>query len=236
MAVPPLHEGILRTGVDRVALQRPGDRPDVVEDVQDRDRDDGRDVEPDRHVNVALAADPQSAEEVQREDHPDQSDRDVNRPLELGVLLALGVTHRQRDRRSDDDPLPAPEVSLAQLVAEHARLQQTLHRVVHRSEDAVAREGKDHRIGVKRTETTEAEVLRPLRRESEPVEPGLGQLECGDEADQHADRAPDQGGKQKFADDRVVVAEALERRSCSRAGRWDFGRHRWRTEGQFAHR
>jgi hypothetical protein len=60
-------------------------------------------------------------EEVDREHHPDDRDRDVDRPLELGVLLALRDAERQRDRRGDDDRLPAPEVELGQEVRRHAR-------------------------------------------------------------------------------------------------------------------
>ena len=150
VAVPPLHEGVLHAGVDAVALERPGRDGEVVEDVQDRDGDDRRDVEPDRDVEVPLAPLGQRHEEVDREDDPDHRDRDVDRPLELGVFLALREAERQRDRGRDDDRLPAPEVDPAQAVAPHARLEQPLRRVVDAREERVAGEREDHGVRVQR--------------------------------------------------------------------------------------
>ncbi len=63
------------------------------------DGDDGGDVEPERHVEVPLAPLDQRPEEVDREDHPDDRDRDVDGPLELGVFLGLREAERQRDAR-----------------------------------------------------------------------------------------------------------------------------------------
>ena len=110
VAVPPLHEGILHAGVDRVALERAGGDGEVVEDVQDRDGDDRRDVEPERHVQVPLAPPDHRADEVHGEDDPHDGDHDVDRPLELGVFLGLGEAEGERDGGGDDDQLPAPEV------------------------------------------------------------------------------------------------------------------------------
>ncbi len=134
VAVPPLHERVLDPGVDRIAAPQPRRHREVVEDMEKGDGDDGRDVEPDRDVDVALAALGDGAEDVDREDDPHHRDGDVDRPLELGVLLALGDAQRQGDGGGDDDQLPAPEVDGAQGPGEHPGFQEALYRVVDAGE------------------------------------------------------------------------------------------------------
>ena len=101
------------------------------------------------------------AEEVDREDHPQDRDHDVEHPGQLGVLLALGVAGDERERRGHDQQLPAPEVDRREGVAEEPRLQQPLHRVVGAAEDHVADEREDHRVRVERPEPAEGEVRAP---------------------------------------------------------------------------
>ena len=209
VAVPPLHEGVLRAGVDRVAAEPARGHREVVEDVEDRDRDDRRDVEPQRDVEMPLAALDERPEEVHREDDPHQDDRDVEEPLELGVLLRLRDAEGQGQRRADDDQLPAPEVDPRQQVAEHPGLEEPLRGVVDRREDRVAGEGEDHRIGVQRPQPPEGEPLAD-------VEPRVGELQRDDHADKHADDPPDHRGGEELPDDVVVVAEAVERPGRSR--------------------
>src|SRR5665811_2224893 len=94
------------------------------------DRDDRRDIEPYRDIEVLLVALRESPEEVDREYHPDQGNCDVDRPFELGIFLCLTEAERQRDDGRYDDGLPAPEVDLGERVGGEARLQDTLRRVV----------------------------------------------------------------------------------------------------------
>ncbi len=68
--VPPLHEGVLHAGIERVALQQADRQLERVHDVQQRHGDERRQVEPDRHVHVALAALEDGAEHVDAEHHP----------------------------------------------------------------------------------------------------------------------------------------------------------------------
>ena len=158
MPVPPLHEGILNAAVHAVALEQRDWQRQVVEDVQDRNGDDGRDVKPDRDVDVALTTLGDRAKEVDCEGHPNDGNRQIDRPFQLGVLFGLSDTERQRERCGDDDRLPTPEVELAQRIAEHARFEQTLTGVVDGGEDAVPCEGEDRRIRVKRSQAAEAEL------------------------------------------------------------------------------
>jgi hypothetical protein len=196
--VPPLHERVLDAGVDRVALEHARGNDEVVEDVEDRDGDNRRDVEPQRDIEMLLAAIANHREEVDGECDPHDGDRDVDRPLELGVFFALRVAKRQRDRGRDNDRLPAPEVDLREEV-ERPRLQEALRRVVDRCENSVAREREDHRIRVERTKPAEREVGRR-------VEARQRELQRAPQADQHADRAPHHRGGDELACDRVVVA------------------------------
>jgi hypothetical protein len=182
-----------------------------VEDVQNGDRDDGGDVEPERDVEVALASDLERAEKVPGEDHPDQGDGNVNRPLQLRVLLAGGDAQRQGQRRADDDGLPAPEVDARQGVVEHPCLEQALRGVVDGRENRVAGESEDDRVGVERPQAPEGEVFAE-------VEDRAGQLQRDDQSDQHSDDAPDDRGIDEFADDVVVVREAFQ--ACAGRGGW----------------
>ncbi len=120
--VPPLHQCVLDTGVDRIALEHTRRHRQRVDDVQQGHGDGGGDVKPDGHVDVFLAALHDGSQQIDREHHPDQRDGDVNRPFEFRVFLARRETKRQRDGRADDDCLPAPEIYPAQRIAEHARL------------------------------------------------------------------------------------------------------------------
>ena len=204
MAIPPLDEGILHAGIDRVALESAGRHFQRVEDVQHGDGDRGGDVEPDGHVHVLFAALEDRAEQVDRERHPNDGDGDVDGPLQFGVFLAGGQAERQGDRRRNDDRLPPPEIEPAQGVAEHARLAEPLQRIINAAEHAVADEGEDHGVGVQRADAAEGgegRVQVQLRPE---------QLAGGQQAGGGADQAPDRGGDGEGPDDVVVVGECFE--------------------------
>jgi len=197
--VPPLHERVLDPGPDRVAVRQRGRQLQAVDDVQDRDGHDRRDVEPERHVEVGLVAAGDGPEEVHREGHPDDRNRDVDRPDQLGVFLALRESQRQGDRRRDDDRLPAPEIEPAQPVAGHARLQQALRGVVDAREHHVADEGEDGRVGV---QGPQPPVAEPVGGEVDLPERELG----GDHHPQEdRDQPPDDRGQGEGPADRVVV-------------------------------
>jgi len=204
VAVPPLHEGVLHAGVERVALEPPRRDREVVEDVQDGDGDDAGDVEPERDIQMPLPPPGDGPEEVHRKGHPDHGDRDVDRPFELGVLLGLGEPERQGERRGDDDQLPSPEVKGAETVTVHPRLQESLSRVVGPGEERVPREGEDDRVGMERAEPAERE---PGNVE---VEGRVGELEGDQKPHQHPDQAPDEGGKHEFSDNGIIVRKRIE--------------------------
>jgi len=204
VAVPPLHEGVLHPGVNGVAVEQARRHGQVVEHVQQGDGDKGRYVEPDGDVEVTLTTAGDGAEDVDAEDYPHHGDGDVDGPLQLGVLLALGNTRGKAHRCGDDDRLPAPEVQLRQRLGEHARLEQPLQRVVDAGEDGVAREGEDDRVGVQGPQATEGQ---PGQAE---VEGRRRQLQGDQEPHDHAHQPPHQGDEDEAADDGVVIAELLE--------------------------
>ena len=204
VAVPPLHQGVLHAGVDRVALERADRDREVVEDVEHRDRHDARDVEPNRDVEVALPAARDRSEKIHGEDDPDDGDRDVDRPLELRVLLRLREPEREGDGRAKDDQLPAPEVDAAQEIAEHPRFQQSLRGVIRPAEEGVSREGEDDGVRMERPETPKTE---PRLAE---IEDRIRELEGDEQPHQHPHQPPRECGDQKLSHDRVVVSERLE--------------------------
>ena len=204
MAVPPLHKGVLHARVHRVALQRAGRHLQAVENVQDRNRHHGRDVEPQGHVHVPLAAANQRAEKVDREYHPDHRDRQVDRPFEFGVLLAGREAQRQRHRCGDDDQLPAPEVKPAQAVIEQPRFAQPLGRVINGGEHRIAGERKNRRVGVQRPQPAK-------RRQCQAqIQLGRRQLQRHHQPHQKSDHAPQDRHHQERANNGVVIDEFLQ--------------------------
>jgi 23S rRNA (cytosine1962-C5)-methyltransferase len=91
VAVPPLRQRILHAGEDDVADFEPEKRHrdgQVVDDVQHRDGDDERQIEPVRDVDMLFLALPDRAEEDEEVDHPDQREPEIGVPRRLGVFLA----------------------------------------------------------------------------------------------------------------------------------------------------
>ena len=142
------------------------------------------------------------AEEDDRVGDPDDGDQQVDRPFELGVFLARGPAHRQRDRGEQDDQLPAPEGELGELRQEQPRMAGALHDVVGTGEHGRAAEREDHGVGVQRAQ---AAVREPGQVE---VQLRDQQLRRDDHADEHADDSPDDGHDRELADDTVVVVDA----------------------------
>ncbi len=208
VTVPPLDQRVRHPGVDRVGTGEGRRDGEAVHDMQHRDHQHERHVEPDRHVEVLHLPPRDGAEEVDREHNPDHRDQDVDRPDELGILLRFRQAQRQGDRGADDDQLPAPEVQARQRVVEHPGLQQPLHRVVDPREADIAAEGEDHRVGVQGPEPSEcrprqAEVRRPP-----------GDLQGDPHPHEHADDGPGDGRDHEQLHDRIIV-QGLVHRTCA---------------------
>src|SRR5690606_1342517 len=140
-------------------------------------------------------------EKVDRKDDPDEGDGDVDGPDELGVFLAATEAEREGDGGGDDDELPAPEVQRGEKDAGEARLHEALGGVVDAGKQHVADEGEDDGVGVQRSQAAEGEA-RQVEVDAPEVE-----LRGDEHADQHADRAPNDGGDQELSDDLVVVVD-----------------------------
>jgi len=204
--VPPLHERVLDARVDRIAADPGvGDRQ-VVADVEHRDRDDARDVEPDRDVEVLLAPDRDRAEEVHRVDDPEDRERHVERPRQLGVLPGLREAEEVADPAGGDQRLPPPEVDPGEGVAVEPGLEQPLHRVVAAREDHVPHEGEDHRVGVQRPQPPEGEPGRHVESRQE-------EQRRDQEPNEHADHGPEDGGQEEEARGVVIEAHDVVHRS-----------------------
>ncbi len=201
--VPPLDQRVLHAGVHRVALEQADRQLERVDDVQQRDGDERRQVEPDRDVEVPLPPLGDGADQVDAERDPHRGDGQIDRPLELGVLLARREPEREGQGGGDDDQLPAPEMERAQPVAEHARLAQPLQRVVDADEDRVAGEGEDGGVGVQRAQPAVGQL-------GDAAEHVRGhQLQPDDEADEEGDQPPQGSGDHEALDDGVVVLETF---------------------------
>ena len=103
---------------------------DAVADMQDSDGDDGGDVEPDRDVDVLsrrIAMVPKKlTAKVTHSSAMTMSSTHGSSAYSLPCV----VTGDQGECRRDDDATASRKVNLRQRVTQHARLQQTLYRVV----------------------------------------------------------------------------------------------------------
>jgi len=109
MSVPPLNEGILDTGIDRITLEESSRYFEAVADVQHGDRYNCGNVEPECHVHMTFSPLFQCHEEIDGEYDPYNRDGNVNGPLQLGVFLARRKPQRECNCSRYDDRLPAPE-------------------------------------------------------------------------------------------------------------------------------
>ena len=157
VAIPPLHHGILHTGIGRVTLHPARGNGGTVDHVQQRHCQDKTTVEPVGHIDVADPALADGSEENNGIRHPDQGDQDVNRPFQLGIFLAAGVTQWQADDGGQNDQLPAPEGESCQFGHEQAGLAGALHHKVAGADQGTAAKREDHSIGVQRPQTAVTE-------------------------------------------------------------------------------
>ena len=149
MTIPPLHQRVLNTRIDRVAFAQPHRDDQAVEHMQQRHGDNRRDVEPQRHIHVPLSTMDQSHHEVgSEEQQPNNSDGDIDRPLKLRVLFALGNPKWKRQGRCENDPLPTPKMKPTQGIGPHPSFAQSLGAVVDGSENRVASKSEYRGIGV----------------------------------------------------------------------------------------
>ena len=199
VSVPPLHHGVLHTGIGRVRLHPTRRDGRAVDQMQQGDCEDESPEKPVGHVNMAHLARTQGTEKHHCKADPYEGDQDVNRPLELRVFLALGIAQRERNGCGQNDRLPAPESECSQFVAEEPHLAGTLGDVVGRGEQAAAAKRKNHRVGV---QGPQPPVTEPWNAHADL---GPGQFGGDDQADQHADHPPHHRHERKLAHHRVVV-------------------------------
>ena len=131
---------------------------EVVHDVQHRHRDDHREEEPVRHVNVRLLAFHERADEDEQIGDPDDGQPQVDIPLGLRIFAALRDAEHVARRGHDQEKLVAPEYEPGQEAPPQPRLRCALHNVKGRCKQRVASESEDHRGRVNRAQPPE---IRP---------------------------------------------------------------------------
>ena len=172
----------------------------IVDDVQHRDGDDERQIEPVGDVDVRLAPAHDRAEEDDQVDHPDERQPEVDVPLRLGVLAALGDAEHVAGGGEHDEQLIAPEQERGERrPAEQRRPAGALDHVERGAEQRVAAEGEDRGRGVDRPQAAEG---GPLQAQ---IEHRVGELEGDERAHGERDHAPEHGRDGEPADDVVVV-------------------------------
>ena len=95
VTIPPLHQRVLDPRVNRVTLTQSNRDYQVIKHVQDRHSDNRRNVKPQSHVHVTLAAVDQGHHEVHTEEQqPNDRNGYIDRPLQFRILLALRYPER----------------------------------------------------------------------------------------------------------------------------------------------
>ena len=196
--VPPLHQGVLHPAKDGIGMHPTGREREMIDNVEDRHCDDGGDVKPERHIERRLMAPRERPEEVDGEDHPNERHGDVDGPDQFRVFLAASQPQRQRDRRGDDDQLPAPEVELGEKIRREPRLYQPLRRVIDARKEHVPDEGENGGVRVERAEAAEGSPREVEIRLPE------GKLRGDEDAHKHADDPPEDGGDEKLPDNAII--------------------------------
>ena len=91
-----------------------------VYDVQYRNRDNSRDVEPDGHIHVAFTPFDNGSEYINGEENPNYGDEHIDGPLQFRVFFRRGFSRRETDGGANDDELPTPEVEFRNQIVKHA--------------------------------------------------------------------------------------------------------------------
>ncbi|GFR67160.1 hypothetical protein ElyMa_003698800 [Elysia marginata] len=138
------------------------------------------------------------AEEDVGINQPDNGDQDIDRPLQLGILLGGGQAQRQRDGGQQNHQVPPPEGERCQAVRDEPSLTGPLYHIVRCGEQCGTTERKDHRIGMQWPQSTEGQVRFK-------VEFRKHQLECNQQTNSHADDAPYHRHHGKLANHFIVV-------------------------------
>ena len=134
--------------------------------------------------------------------HPDHSDQQIDRPFEFGVFLTLRDTQRQRYGCEQDNHLPAPERECGEFVESQPDVAGTLHDVIGCREQRRTTECEYHRVGMQRPQAAVSQEWQ-VEIQCRPDELG-----CNDDADEHADDAPDHDHDRELAHNLVII------RSC----------------------
>ena len=77
--------------------------------MQHRHGQNKRTIKPVGHIDMADFAFDDGAKKDDGVGHPHQGNQDVNRPFQLSVFFAAGVTQGQADGRCQDHRLPTPK-------------------------------------------------------------------------------------------------------------------------------
>ncbi len=213
VTVPPLHHRILDTRPDDVGLgriDRDRDRQ-VVDDVQHGDRDDKRQIEPVRHIDVRFLAFPQRPQEQQQVEDPDNGQPEIGVPFRFRVFLALGDTEHIPGTGENDENVVTQDHEPGQDLARHAHTARPLNDIHGRRQQYVAAEGENHRRCVQGTQPAE---IGPGKIE---IQCRPGQLKRDYETDRESGKPPEHGGdRTEFDRPHIVVRFSV-----------DFGRNRF---------
>ena len=207
MAVPPLRQRILDPGKGRIGFRaEDADRQrQIVDEVEHRHRQDERQVEPVRHIDVRFAALDDGADKDRQIGDPDDGQPDVDIPFGLGIFARLGDAHDIAGGGQHDEQLIAPEDEAGDRREGEPRPAGALHDIEAGGDQRIAAKGEDDRRRVQRPQPPEAGIFKPQ------VEHREGQLQRDGQPDEQADDAPEGRRDDPPADRIIVIARMVDR-------------------------
>ncbi len=92
MPVPPLNEGILNTGINRVAFEDCPGNLDGINDMKNCYGNKSGNVKPDGNINMFNPAFEDGPHHVPAKNNPNSSNQNVDWPFEFGIFLTGSVS------------------------------------------------------------------------------------------------------------------------------------------------
>ena len=134
---------------------------------------------------------------------PGDSDHQVDRPFELGILFPGSKSCKERDGSAQNNELPQPEMNFSEQIIKQSRLQYSLQGVISSGKHRIPNEGKDDRIGMHRPNPSKGGKLQS------EVENRECKLKGDNQSYQKGDCPPNQRCEDKIPHQRIVVIKFL---------------------------
>ena len=207
VAIPPLHQRALHPAKQRIAARaEEADRHvEVVDEVEHRHRQDEREVEPIRHIDVRFRPLQQRGHKHRQIGDPDPGEPQIDVPFRFSILLALRNAQKVASGRQNDEQLVSPEHEGRQARQRKPRAAGALDYVERSRDQRVAAEREDDRRCVQRPQPPEIDPLQP------EIELRKRQFQRDPQPRKETRHAPEHRGDHTQPDQVIVITACIDR-------------------------